>query len=224
MKNFIILFLVLLSSHLVAQSDKGIGVIFFLQSAPTLDNPKSDTVFIYSKPSVGSGVVDKFMFNAQDRFKQLEKTKFEFSCSIEFDNETFGLPVVQAMTSKGWYKVIYDKNKPPGFVKQCKSKLKFVTWKELLPQKFLFFESDDNIQFFDKPNGTIQKFELARAEHRKYDYTMKPLRVEGNWMQIEIVTPSDNCSVPEIMIKGIFWVRYLDEHGRPLVWYFTRGC
>lgn len=222
MKYLLCLSFLFLCGQVKSQTDKGIGIVFFLQSAPTLDNPKGDSVMIYSGPNLRSGFIDKFIFNPEDRFKQLISTKYQSSGSIEFDNETFGLPVCS--TRARWYEVIYDKNKQPGFVKTSKSKLKYLTWKELLPQKFLFFQSVSDIQFFDKPNGKRQEFELALSENQKYDYIMKPIKTKGNWMKVEIVTPSNNCHFPEIIIKGIFWVKYLDDNGRPLVWYFTRGC
>jgi hypothetical protein len=223
MKCLLGLSFVFLFSQMPAQDDRGIGVIFFLQSAPTLDNPKGDSVLIYSKPNGRSSVVDRFIFDPKDRYRQFINTRFQSKGSIEFDNETFGLPVRSSL-ARGWFEVIYDKNKQPGFVKISKSILKYLTWRELLPKKFLFFQSVSDIQFFDSPNGKRQEFELAQLEHQKYDYIMKPITTEGNWMKVEIVTPSDNCHFPEIIVKAIFWIKYLDDNGRPLVWYFTRGC
>ena len=54
---------------------------------------------------------------------------------------------------------------------------------------------------------------------------MYNLQIAGDWMEVEVVTPSDYCVYPEIETRRHrAWIKYLDNNGRALIFFYTRGC
>lgn len=93
----------------------------------------------------------------------------------------------------------------------------------------LHFLDPDSIAFFDEPGGARVYLPLVpRAGSPGYDYALHPLRTDGSWMEVRVVSPSDFChpsrdpAASEVNERR--WIRFLDSEGRPPVWYYTRGC
>ena len=57
-------------------------------------------------------------------------------------------------------------------------------------------------------------------------YHLEPLEVQGDWMRVRVVQPSDYCSGPGGPLTRRFdgWVRWRDDNIGPWLWYYTRGC
>jgi hypothetical protein len=77
-----------------------------------------------------------------------------------------------------------------------------------------FFATPDSGMSVDRPRGGDD------------EYAMHPEEVRGSWMRVRLVVPSDNCVDPDSVPRQTrrAWIRYLDDRGRPNVWYYTRGC
>ena len=100
--------------------------------------------------------------------------------------------------------------------------LELVFWDRHLPDQSPFFRTGVPAEFYDAPAGGRVAFPLA-GEGR--DYTLYPLGVDGSWMRVRVVTPADACGrEPASPRSAELWIRYLDETGRPRLWYPTRGC
>jgi len=219
----------------VFSKDKGIGVLFFKCSMPELQS-KSDFIDIFD--STFTKKLGKFSYNPHaldDRFK-ITSNFISDNQLIEFDYETEGLPIQKLFDKE--IKVIFgiDKNSNPvyGWVKFNPKSMSFYLWKDYLIEKALYFTDSPNMYlFFSIPNGDTVRFSLTKdtSEYSKYDekefifnYIMYPIEAQGNWLKVKVVTPADYCAKVVNPRKKILWVRYLDDNGRPLVWYYTRDC
>ncbi len=96
-------------------------------------------------------------------------------------------------------------------------------WGAWLRESPLFFRDGVSADFFAAPRGARYPVVLPGGEEP--DYIMHPKRVSGQWMQVEVVTPSDYCVEDTARRrKETVWIRFLDQANRPRVWYYTRGC
>lgn len=204
--------------------DKGIGILFFSSE------PAGKTqVNIYEKNSAGSTVLGAFireyMGNGQTTYT-VQVNNLKEDNLTEYKYETLGLPFCE--TRGNWVNVIYGYDVSgkvlTGWIEQKNGVTDHLIWREYLKSAMLFFEQTDKISFFDSPNGVNIDFKLQPSPYLVFDYIMKPMDTSGNWMKVEVTTPSDYCNMPKDKVTRVFWIKYLDQNGRPLVWYFTRGC
>ena len=144
---------------------------------------------------------------------------------IEFDYESAGLPVDSITPDGRRARVI------PGFDAGGRSVrawvavrgpgVEILTWRKRLTERDLFFRPGTTPAFFESPEGRPMDFPLGEVGN---DYILHPLEVRGPWMRVRAVVASDMCEEPPSPKVSVLWIRYLDESGRPLVWYHTRGC
>lgn len=208
----------------VFSKDKGIGILYV-----SSDLKGKTLINMYERKDVKSKLLGVFNSqhsgNGQTTYSvQAENVKTDNL--IEFEYEKLGLPL--RGISDNWLNVIYGYDKSgkalTGWIEQKGGTTDYFLWKDYLKSAMLFFESTDRIEFFDKPEGMKAEFKLQPSQNLKYDYIMKPVELNGNWMKVEVTTPSNYCNTPEVKETKVFWIKYLDQNGRPLVWYFTRGC
>ena len=98
-----------------------------------------------------------------------------------------------------------------------------VRWVDELSDRPLFFPKPEQAAFFVSP---VSSRRVASPKGGDDDYAMHPEEVRGPWMRVRLVIPSDNCTEPDSARQSVrrAWIRYLDDRGRPNVWYYTRGC
>ncbi len=73
---------------------------------------------------------------------------------------------------------------------------------------------------------------LADAQARRrgrvlpaHQFEIRILERKNAWLRVRLRWPVDVCDYSEAPTQtGEFWVRYLDERGRPLMFYPSRGC
>lgn len=210
-----------LTSLLVFSKDKGIGIFYASDSGKVhvniyeKNNPESRLLGVFVSEHLGDGQTA-----CSVQVKNMKTDNL-----IEFEYEKLGLPL--RGISDNWLNVIYGYDKSgnvlTGWIEQSVATDYFL-WKDYLKSVMLFFESTDRINFFDTPNGNKVEFKLQPSQNFKYDYIMKPVELHGDWMKVEVTSPSNYCDTPEIKETKELWIKYLDKSGRPLVWYFTRGC
>jgi hypothetical protein len=220
--------------------DKGIGVIYFNKSISTQENPISDSILIYENISSKTPIAIFYFSNQSDsnRFfiKNYKfKTMIDFD-GIEFANETNGLPIDTFFND--YFRVMfgYDVDYSPifGWVKMNYSTLNYILWKEHLLEKPIYFLNTFNfLKFYSVPNGKLLTIKLDKNENEhfeyldeefKYNYIMYPLEKKGIWLKVKVESPSTYCNEPKKPREFFAWIKYIDERGRPLVWYYTRGC
>jgi hypothetical protein len=219
MKSILITIFCLMATSILSK-DKGIGIL-----SMSSDLKGTVHVNIYEKNSSKSKLLGSFI-QSEKRDYKIQSKLVQTDNLIEFEYEISGIPISEV--NNNWLRVIYGYDKSGkalmGWIEHKKGITRYLLWKDYLKEQDLFFESTDQIIFFDKPNGSKVGFKLEPSEHLVYDYIMKPIEVSGNWMKVEVFTPSNNCNTPINVRKEIFWIKYLNDRGRPLVWYFTRGC
>jgi hypothetical protein len=149
--------------------------------------------------------------------------------TLEVAYEERALPVLRSAPVGGWLEVsfAFDGEGRPrtGWVFREPS-LEHVSWADWLGQTgTLFFVAPDSVAFFDSPGGDPVELALAPSPGSlRYDYALYPVTTEGRWMEVRVVSPSDYCDDPVPATEDQLWIRYLTSRGRPLVWYYTRGC
>ena len=156
---------------------------------------------------------------------------------LEYAYEDVGFPILEFGEDLAWVKVTYNCHDSLGssigwihvdpdvhFVK---------TWSQILADKYLFFRHNEDIRFSPSPNADSQLAnELVERtyvdrfgkQHRPLDYIMYPRRINGNWMEVIVETPSTYCVGVVNQKRFRAWIRFLDDKGRPLAFFHTRGC
>ena len=197
--------------------DKGVGIVYLN------DESERKSLDIYSRSDTSSYNLAKFLIEGRNYI--LESSDLETGNLLEYGYEKKGIPICKV--SKDWVEVIFgfDENKKAltGWVKLDKQ-LGLLLWKTYLKEKLVFFEDPNEIKFYDKIEGQLIDFRLKPSNHLKFDYIMRPQKVDEDWMQVEVVTPSDYCNDPSDTKIKVFWIKFINKEGRPLIWYFTRGC
>jgi hypothetical protein len=158
--------------------------------------------------------------------------------ALEHGYEDMGLPLLEtpplpaqapASPPPGWLRVHYglasDGRPLEGWVRDDPARVSRFLWSERLPESPLFFLHSDSIRFFAAPAGesVAVALELGPGDPR-FDYILYPLVTRGPWMQVVVATPSTYCFDPPTPQHDTVWIRYLNDAGRPRVWYYTRGC
>jgi hypothetical protein len=144
---------------------------------------------------------------------------------MEFSYEESGLPVDSILPDRvrvllGWDG---EQRMRRAWV-QLDSTVELRTWPEWLAQQTVFFRPGVRPEFHLAPGGSRYPVPLSGGDDP--DYIMHAKQVQGEWMQVELVTPSDYCADADTIRyrRETVWIRFLDANRRPRVWYYTRGC
>ncbi len=233
-----VILIFLVSSGALAR-DPGIGVLYFDEHGPESSNFQTDSMDVFFAPHDSSSRIAIWLQevlpnhggyrNQINHLPPKAITNF-----VEYGYEISGIPFDSTDASGRWFRVIFgisgEEVPLRGWIRHNRPSNDVLFWSEELPKHPLFFyPRQDDPEFFNGPGGdrvifNFEKFQSQRKGSRKYDYIMHPLKTEGTWLQVRVVTPSDYCMFPENPRVGVFWIRFLDDKGRPLVFYYTRGC
>lgn len=204
--------------------DKGIGVVYSRQNLKTLNQPQGDTICIYVNKNTDS-LLCKYIYNPNDVFENSiigANIVFKDRNILEYDNEMFGIPV---NSLKGnWAEVIVGRTKQDtirGWVNITNPNVGIKQWTYYLPTKSLFFE--EKIQFFDTYEGK-EIYVTLPVENTQPDYCFKILSRKRGWAKVLLLYPSNFCEQHKKVSRKKCWVRYLNNSGRPLVWFYPGGC
>ena len=203
----------------------GIGVI---KNDDMYSYTATDTIF--TEPNVNSKI--KAILDSRSLIFADGKNVFSYKRMIEFDYEVPGFAILNINNDTSWAEVTLDPysllDPPTGWINLNKVGTSLIMWSDLLASKnYLFFLNPVNIQFFSNPNEINTKsVKLEKFNNSdKFDYIMKPLSRNGNWLKIELLTPSPYCKSDEIDVTPvILWIKYLRKNQRPNVFFYTRGC
>jgi hypothetical protein len=205
-------------------ADPGIGVVAFAWPNPPTT---PDSVPLYRRPR-DAAPAGWFLYLPDDSGGWTYVLAWPDSLStnlLEFGYELAGLPFDSMTADERWARVI------PGFgpggapqhawVAIPPDSLELIRWARHLSVNDVFFRDGVAPAFFDAPAGRPVAFPLPEE---RVEYILHPLEARGDWLLVRAVTPSDYCDAPESPRRAELWIRYLDDAGRPLVWYHTRGC
>ena len=146
----------------------------------------------------------------------------EFDARLfEYEYESYGLPIIESGIN--YIKVLYPSGSDKyrhGYINIDQEKLEIQYWENHLIKRPLFFLDKESIKLYNYINGDTISFDKATFEN----HVLWPQAIKGNWMNVKYVSPSDSC-VEKVNAEIInCWIRYLDDNGRPMVWYHPRGC
>jgi hypothetical protein len=234
MKN-VFLFLVLFF-YTSFSKDYGIGLVYLAEHGPNSGHLATDSILIFQEPAQTSkhiATLSQIVTNPIGNYHYLivPRQPSDIQNMIEFSYEVNGLPFDSINSTNTWVRVVYilseDNIACKGWVKVQAPHTKIIIWKKYLNQGNLFFlPTSLPPRFYDKPNGNEVTFHLDKigSKETRYDYVLHAIKSEGDWLQVLVVSPSDYCFEPTNPRKKLLWIRYLDDSGRPLVFYSPRGC
>jgi hypothetical protein len=216
------------------QPDRGVGVVAFSPDTPA-QGVWADTMLLHARPAESSATVGRYIFCATGEHAWafiLETGAGDaVGNSLEFEYEYEGLPIDSVLPDGTWARTLYARSADGSWLRgwtPVGEQQELVFWRELLPQRPLFYSDEAEIDLRVRPGDARLDFPLVRlgAEYdRRLDYILYPDSVAGDWLRVRVVTPSDACVFPPPAVRDTTaWIRFLDADGRPLVWYFARGC
>lgn len=150
---------------------------------------------------------------------------------LEFTYEESGIPY-DSVRADGWVRVLpgldAGGSAVRGWVRPDGTKVQRLAWREWLATRATFFVEDGAIDLRATPGGPRVEFRLADGGDgypSRFDYHLEADSAVGEWVRVRVVTPSDACGeAPAGVRDTVAWTRLVDDGGRPLVWYFARGC
>lgn len=214
-----------------ARVDRGIGIAFFA-AGPGTAAVVSDTALVYARPDRRAAVTGAFLYQETMRGRAYEyavaaRRRLEPNV-VEFAYEEAGIPLDSLTPDTRWGRVIlgFDVRGAPyrGWVRLDSTRLSYKRWTQELPGRSLFFEPGSRRQLFDAPSGRPIATPLDAGA--AVGHILHPLETKGHWMRVRLAVPADICVGPDAPTPAslVGWIRYLDPTGRPLVWYYSRGC
>jgi hypothetical protein len=148
--------------------------------------------------------------------------------------EERALPVLDRTSDGRWLEVGYAFDDEgvnwTGWVDGADPRVEYRSWSRWLQDWDIFYFVDpDDIHFHPSPERDRVHLDLLPgAGSWRFDYALYPIRTEGRWMQVRVVSPSDYCvppdELPEEALEVTVWIEALDAGERPRIWTWTRGC
>lgn len=212
--------------------DHGRGILHLATRVDTTPGTNEDTVVIRRAPTDEAEIVARWIhrYGTEGTWEYRLETNEQnlLRGDIEWLYEENGLPVDTIAGDSSWARVVYAKDEGGdarlGWVR-LNDRTIIELWPDVLMQQHLFFRRPDSVAFHVTPEGERVPLEIQSGDTPDgLDYTMVPLGAAGDWMQVEVTSPSDYCAENAGTRKDTAWIRYLDARSRPRVWYFTRGC
>lgn len=223
-------------NHRSADPDWDIGT-GFLRVAPGPAGPpgtaQPETIPIHAAPRRGAALIARAYHEGYRLVVEAAEPDLRDG-ALEVGYEERALPVLEEREGSRWVRVSFamDEEGQPrtGWTDAAADGLELRSWEEWLAGGGgpLHFLDPADIAFFQSAGGAPLDLVLEPGMgSRGYDYVMYPVRSEGPWMEARVVSPSDYCggpSQPDPDVDRTAWIRFLDNAGRPAVWYPTRGC
>jgi len=205
----------------------------------TADQPPgtlSDLRFsIFAGPSVQSATVAEL--RSDTLFVVNGKAVSMHERLLEYAYEEVGFPILEFSSDSSWMKVSLNcwdqENRSTGWLRASSEGLNIRSWTEILSHAdAFFFLKPGQMKFYAEQGGEREVSVHYDSIYSRPDYQLYRKQIQGSWMQVEFETPSSFCrSDEEVMelfgvkpVKRLLWIRFLDERGRPTIFYSTRGC
>ena len=186
-----------------------------------------DTIVVHREHSETCPVVARYTDSA-DGPLTLDGCGPVTQSGVEYGYEADGIPVLELGADTAWMRVLYGTDtltsQPRiGWVRAIPGRVGFVPWIDLLMDRgWLFFRSERDGPYHATPGGRRVDVSHVRPGGM---FALYAEQVRGDWMLVRVESPSEHCDLPPPVARQSFvWVRALDERGRPLLSYPSRGC
>lgn len=196
--------------------DRGIGFVAF---AWRPDAAPVDSLAVFAGPAEGAPVA-RLLRSSPDGAFRLEAAPGVRANLVEFAYEEVGVPLDSL--GDGWARVVYgataDGAPVRGWVRLVPERTVHHLWRDFLPLQAMLRAADGGaLALFDRPDGAPLSAPAGDAD-------VNPLRAEGDWLRVEVVSPPLCGGAEEPVARDTAWVRFLGPDGRPRVWFPSRGC
>ncbi len=230
--SFIVIFLIILYTFnfkwvLSQPTINGIGLVIFDGGLNNYWVP-TDTINIYSDSTynkllayVIKDSIESFKFFYLNISAKIDKS------FIEYDNDKYGV-LIDNILVPDKIKIIIgkkgNKNQYGWIHFNCKL-FSIVTWRTLFLSHPLFILKETvNFHFYDSFEGKELNIKVDQINN-DLDYILYPIEINRSWLKVRLVTPSDYCNENIKNVKEyIVWIKYVDNKGYPMVWFYPRGC
>jgi hypothetical protein len=213
----------------VDPGDLGLGVVYLTHAEDKGATTRTDTLLLRSAPDSTSPPVGAMLFtvaaNGVTQYAIAAPDSLRANL-VEYGYEESGVPFDSADASGRWMRGILGFTSggvaQVGWVDARRPGTRVIRWAEHLTDRPIFFPEPEHAAFFATADST-KRVPVPRGGDDAY--AIHPMEVRGRWLHVRVVTPSDNCE-PDFTggHTQMAWIRYLDDRGRPNVWYYTRGC
>jgi len=178
-----------------------------------------------------SAVVKGWLTKLKDRTSQDASTRM-----IEVERvDEYALAILSFTPDSLWAQVSLDcrilQNPPVAWLYLYDANAvgaKVKSWTNFfLVDQAVVFTSESGRAFYADATARNPVFPTLAGDSSNPDYSMRVIRTSGPWMEVYLYSPSDFPSMDdpkEVRAKSKnppprFWIRYLDERGRPRIWY-----
>ena len=212
-------------------SDLGHGVVYVVQRYDTISPyPQVDTILFRAQPDSGSAVVGAVVTNVRaagwSQFADVWAPEQLTDNRVEFAYEESGIPFDSIDATGSWHRAIlgFTRDGAPwlGWVALGDSVLERVTWKDKLLDNVVYFRDFYTGAFHAEPGGPVVTTPMALADS---GFDVTSVEARWPWLRVKVEHPGDMCNgPPEDRRTDYYWIRALDDRGRPLIFFPTRGC
>jgi len=213
----------------VEPSDLGLGVVYLRRAEDKGATLGTDTLTLRASPDSAAPAVGAMLFvvgtNGITSYQIMTPDSLAPNL-VEYGYEESGMPFDSTDASGRWLRALLGSapngTMRTGWVNATQTGVGTIRWAEHVSDRPIFFPKPERAAFFASADSTKP---VAAPRGGEDEYAMHPEEVRGPWMRVRLVVPSDNCE-PEPATRRTrqVWIRYLDDRGRPNVWYYPRGC
>lgn len=218
--------------------DRGTGIVF-LAGGGVGTAPREDTLLFHARPAADAPPVAAVIvtYGADGGWRHdVAAPRPVAPRLLEYGYEEAGVPTDSADATGRWVRGVLglDSAGAPvrGWAELRDGRTGQLRWAEHLVGQPVFLLRPSAEAFRQAPDGPVLPVPVpsagtgALAMGTEIDVAIHPIERRGDWLHVRLVAPSDLCvpgdEWPRHETRA--WIRYLDERGRPLVWYYTRGC
>jgi hypothetical protein len=212
-------------------TDRGRGLVY-LRDYP-VDGGKADTLPLRTSPRGRSHVRGYFIWEPRGEHGWAYVVVASDSLApnvLEFGYEVAGLPIDSITPDRAWARALYGVDGAGrllnAWVQLDSTIAGWLWWEEYLPARGgLYLMEPSRATFAAGPGGPALPSPLT-PKYRQEDHWLEVLGSQGPWLRARFRQPAAICGAeaPPEQVSDTVWLRFLDLRGRPLVWYFTRGC
>lgn len=202
--------------------EMGVGVLFVNQTT----NNYTDSMVIYS-----NSLSDTLGYLVKSGQRIAMGDSVFRGALFEFTYEYLGLPLLEI---KGdWAKVLLyqqDERQQSGWISLQDKLIKYEMWGDYLARRVHFFRRCYDPKFYNAVNGELVGFYLEYSLDERTgiswpNYHFYPIESQDGWMRVQVDSPSQYCVSDTAYHRSAnLWIKYIDDIGRPNVWFYTRGC
>ena len=192
-----------------------------------------DTLWIRAAPGEGAPPVALAFHHGYQLSLKAEREGLHDG-AVEVAYEERALPVLDRAPDGRWLEVGYAFDDEgvswTGWVDGEDPRVEYLTWSHWLQDwDTFYFVHPGEIAFHRTPEGArVPLSPVPGAGSWQFDYALYPIRIEGRWMEVRVVSPTDYCvrldELPEEALDVTVWIEALDAGKRPRIWSWTRGC